>query len=149
MANILLIGMIANFFRLTTRLLAWLSFRIFALSGSMARFTAKVRSTSQFLAACSATADILEPTLLILEHLLPAEALLFEQVWTFWARFVVLVTIVRHLRVPTWFRSIAGESTRRHLGTTWKRRLEHSSSAVATDLFKYRLSAGAAGSLVA
>lgn len=98
--------MTASSLRLRTSLLTFLP-GVFAVSSFMACFTAEVQATFQLKSADLTAFDFIEPTLLIFQSLLTTDAILFNEKRTLWARFVVIVAIVRDL----WMSACLGSFT--------------------------------------
>lgn len=117
MACVLHIRVPARFLRLATRLLARLAIGILAVAWPMTEFAAMVGSTTQQFSANLAATDILEPTLLVLEFLLAAHAVLLDQERALRTCLVVLMAVVRDLRMAAGLRSVAGVPTRWRIGT--------------------------------
>ena len=118
--------------------------RVFTLSRAMAILPALMMTTSQFLIAREAAVPIVEPTRLVFEHLLAADASLFNQKWTFRTGLIIEVAIVRDLRVPTvpWAGAVEaalGRSCAARLG-----RMKNGPATVAADLIENRFGAGGA-----
>jgi hypothetical protein len=111
MAHIL-IWMPTRFLGLATLLLTGLAVCVFALTRSVTRLATEVRTTTELVATHVAATDVLQPTLLILERLLPAHAPLLHKKGAFGTSLVVLVAVVRHLRVAACFRTLTGVSAR-------------------------------------
>jgi hypothetical protein len=114
-----LIGMAARLLRLTASLLTSLAVRILALPWSMAGFAAEMRSTTELVATDIATANILQPTLLILEGLLSAHTPLLHKERAFGTSLIILVAVVGYLRMTACLCAFASVSARRRLGTAW------------------------------
>jgi hypothetical protein len=105
-------GMTTRLLRLATRLLA-MSSAILTFSRSMAELQAKMGPTTKLLHAYLPTSNIRQEAGLILQRLLSAHAGLFNQVRTFWAAFLIPMTIMRNLRMTTSLGSLAVKSARR------------------------------------
>jgi hypothetical protein len=143
-----LIRMSTTLLGLTTRLLTSLTIGIFAFARSMAGFTTEVRSATELVTADIATADILQPALLVLEGLLPAHAPLLHKERTFGTSFIVLMAVVRYLRVAACFGTLAGVSTGRRLCTARKRWMQDCATATAADFVKDGFTTSATWALV-
>ena len=91
-------GMAAKFFDFTTQLLARLS-RIFTLARPMAWLSTEMRTAPEFPATYLATADISQPTWLILQSFFTAHAGLFHEERTFRAQLSITMAIVGDLRM--------------------------------------------------
>jgi hypothetical protein len=105
-----LVWMPASLLWLAAKLLASLAVRIFAFSRTMAGLATEVRSATKLVSANIATANILQPALLILESLLPAHAPLLHKKRAFGTSLIILVAVVRYLRVSAGFRAFASIS---------------------------------------
>ena len=112
MAHVL-IGVPARLFGLAASLLASLAVRVFTFSWSMAGFAAEVRTTSKLVATDIATANVLQPALLILESLLPAHAPFLHKKRAFGTGLIILVAVVGYLRMSASLRAFASIAARR------------------------------------
>ena len=103
----LLAGVAARLLRIAARLLAF-GHCILTLTGTVARFAAKVRATPQPLAANLAADDLSAKTGLILERLALTEANLLHQIRAAGAGLLIAVTVV----LNTWVTTGLGTLTR-------------------------------------
>lgn len=108
----LLTRMAAGLLGFPTRLLA-LAVRILAFTRPVASLATDVGAAFELAATNFTAFDIFKPALLVFQRLLAADATLFYQKWTLWARFIVLVTIMSNLRVSAALWSLA-------LVTAWR-----------------------------
>lgn len=148
MADVL-VWMTADSLGLSARLLTLTSSNVLAFAWPVARFPTKVRATLQFLSTNLTAACILQPALNVLQILLAAHAALLDQEGTFWAVFIVEMTVVLNLRMSACLWTVALITTRRWLGAAWQRRLEGSAATVAVYFVKDGFSARTAGTFMA
>ena len=137
------------------RLAAWLGATrsgdagIFTLSRLVARLLALVSPALELLPARQAAPPLLEPTGLVLERFLAANAGLLHQVGTGRAGRIIGVALVLDRRMATRTGSGAGEPALGRPRPAWLRRLEDRPSAGAADLVEDGLRARHAGPFVA
>jgi hypothetical protein len=113
-----LVWMITGLLGLATGLLTRSTPSVFTFAFSVTRLGAEVRAALKLPATDLSTADVLQPALLVLETLLATHTALFDKEGTSGTAFVVHVTIVLDLRVPTSLGTIALEAAWRRLGAT-------------------------------
>lgn len=95
------------------------------------------------------TADVFQPTLLVLETLLATHAALLDQEGASWAILIVHVTVVLYLRMTASLGTSTLEATWWRLSTARQRWSQDGTATIATDLVKDCLATGSAGALVA
>lgn len=122
---------------------------ILAVSRPVAGFLARVGATLQRFFADQSTSHVRQPARLVLEPLLPAETFLLRQEGAFGTTLIVRVAVVRGLRVAAGLGPFALKPTRRRFCATWKRGMQHRSSAVTGDLLEDRLPTRGTWALVA
>lgn len=105
-----------------------------ALTTAVALLLALVNTALQCTTTDLAAANFTEPTRLIFDNVLAAQARLGRQVRALGAIFLVTVTVVTYLGVPAALRPPTRKAAWRRPSTTRKRRLQHSPTAIATDL---------------
>lgn len=145
----ILVGVAANLLGLATRLLTSLAVCILALSRSMARLAAKVRAASELVATNLTATDILEPTLLILEGLLPTHAPLLHKKRAFRTSLIILVAVVRHLRMTACLCSLTGVTARWWPRSARKRRMQDRTATATANLVENCLTTCTAWTFVA
>lgn len=121
---------------------------LFAFTTAVALLLALVYAALQGTTTDLAAANFAEPTRLVLDNILAAQAGLGRQVRALWAVFLVTVTIVADLRVTAALWPLTRESAWRRPSTTRERRLQHSPAAIAADLVEDRISTSTARTFV-
>jgi hypothetical protein len=106
---------------------------IFALTCTVAELLAEVDPAFQFLAAGESTTNFSEPTRLILEGLLSANAGLLHKKWALGAGFFIVVALMFDLRVTAGSLASTVVGARWRAGSTGLRWVEGGSAAGAAD----------------
>lgn len=137
--------MTANAQLLAAGLPAW----VLAFSRTVALLLAGMCSTFQLATADLPATHLREPTGLVLDLVLSAQACLGNEERTLRTAFIVLVAVVGDLWMATSLRSLTVESAGWRLGATWERRLDDRPAAMTAQLMEDGLAASSASALVA
>lgn len=143
------VWVLANLFGLSAGLLARSTSSIFTLAVAMTRFSAEVRATLELSATDLSTADVLQPTLLVLETLLAAHTALFDKERAPRTALIVHMTIVLDLRMTACLGTITLEAAWRRLSATRERRCQNSTATIAVNFVKNGLATRSARAFVA